>query len=128
MKRLIKLTNPLFIIFLAVLLRLVPHMPNFAPISAMALFGGVYLGKKYALLVPLVIMAVSDYLLLYINPFGSPVANFSHVYPLQSLLHSTTLAVYGSFCVSGMVGIWLKNHKTPANIIGAALFSSIQFF
>src|SRR5690242_6493987 len=97
MKELLRFINPFFIILLAVLLRLVPHMPNFAPISAMALFGGVYLGRKYALIVPLIVMILSDYLLLYINPFTSPMINFAHLYSPQYLFHSITFVVYGSF-------------------------------
>jgi hypothetical protein len=123
-----KLINPLFIILLAALFRLIPHMPNFAPITAMALFGGTYLGRRYALVVPLLVMLLSDYLLLYVNPFSSQMFNFSHIYPPQALFHSTTLAVYGSFLVSGLVGLWLKNHKSPATVIASALFCSIQFF
>ena len=42
-------------------------MPNFAPITAMALFGAVYLDRRYAFIVPLAAMLISDYLLLYIN-------------------------------------------------------------
>ena len=104
MKRLI---NPLLIIFFAVLLRLVPHVPNFAPISAMALFGGAYLNKKYALIVPLTAMFVSDLFLGF---------------------HNTILFVYGSFLLIGLIGIWLRKHISLRNIFIAALFSSFLFF
>ena len=123
-----KCINPFLIITVAAILRLVPHMPNAAPITAMALFGGAYLNKKYALIIPLLAMLISDYLLLYINPFSSQLVNVTKLYPPQSLLHSTTLAVYGSFLISGLIGLWLKNRKTVKNIIFASLFSSIQFF
>ena len=33
-------------IFLAAVLRLVPHPPNFTPIGAMALFSAAYLGRR----------------------------------------------------------------------------------
>ena len=123
-----KCINPFLIITVAAILRLVPHMPNAAPITAMALFGGAYLNKKYALIIPLVAMLISDYLLLYINPFSSQLINVTRLYPPQALLHSTTLAVYSSFLISGLVGLWLKNRKTVKNIVFASLFSSIQFF
>jgi hypothetical protein len=123
-----KCINPFLIITVAAILRLVPHMPNAAPITAMALFGGAYLNKKYALIIPLVAMLISDYLLLYINPFSSQLINVTRLYPPQALLHSTTLAVYSSFLISGFVGLWLKNRKTVRNIVFASLFSSIQFF
>ncbi len=35
-------------IFAAAFVRLIPHPPNFAPIAAMALFGGAYFSKKWA--------------------------------------------------------------------------------
>ena len=46
---------------LAALSRLVPHPPNFAPITAMALFGGAYFASPaLAFVVPLAAMALSD--------------------------------------------------------------------
>ncbi len=98
-----------FFILAGVLLRLLPHLPNFAPISAMALFGGVYLSKKYALMVPIVALFLSD---IFIG-FYNPVIMFS---------------VYGSFLLIGLIGLLLKHHKTPINVIGASLFASIIFF
>lgn len=102
-----KLINPFLIILFAVALRLVPHMPNFAPISAMALFGGVYLNKKYALIVPLIAMFLSDIFLGF---------------------HDTVIFVYGSFILTGLMGIWLKKHKNLRNITVASLVSSLLFF
>ena len=119
---------PIVVIFALALSRLVPHMPNFAPITAMALFGAVYLSTRYAFLIPLIAMLISDYLLLYVSPFSTPMFNFSHVVPPQALFHSALPIVYISFIISGLVGLWLKNHKTPVFVILAAAFCSIQFF
>lgn len=110
----------------AVLLRLVPHMPNFAPITAIALFGGANLGKRFSILVPLLAMAISDYLLLYINPFSGP--DFSHIYPITAMFHTTTFYVWGSFAISSLIGIWLQKHKKSQAIIAASLLASLQFF
>ena len=99
----------LFFIIAAVILRLVPHLPNFAPIAALALFGGTYLNKKYALLIPLAAMLISDYFIGFYSPW-------------------IMLSVYGSFMMIGLIGLWLKNHKTLPNIIGSSLFGSIIFF
>lgn len=101
----------IFFITAGVFLRLTPHIPNFAPISAIAIFGGTYFNKRFALLVPLFIMIVSDFLL-------SPKAMF----------HSTTIYVWGSFMISGLIGLWLKKRKKPIFIFGASLFASLQFF
>lgn len=119
---------PIIVIFALALSRLLPHMPNFAPITAMAIFGGVYMSKRYALIVPLIAMLISDYLLLYVTPFGAQMFNFSQVYAPQALFHSALPIVYLSFIISGLVGLWLKNHKTPIYIVLAAFFCSIQFF
>src|SRR5260221_9163115 len=94
------------IILFGVVLRLFPHVQNFAPIGAMALFGGVYLGKKYAVGIILPILLLSDYLLLYIHPFSTPVITFSHLYGPSALIHSTTVYVYGSFLLTILIGMW----------------------
>lgn len=110
------------------LLRLTPHMANFAPISAIAIFGGANLSKRSAILVPLLAVIISDYLLLYVNPFGSPMVDFSRIQPVTAMFHDTTLYVWGSFLVSGLIGIWLKAHKKPSYIVAASFLASIQFF
>ena len=49
-----------FVLF-AALTRLVPHPPNFAPITAMSLFAGAYFTRKQlAFIVPLLAMLISD--------------------------------------------------------------------
>lgn len=95
------------LILLAVLSRLLPHPPNFTPIAALALFGGVYLEKRLALLLPLLVMVVSDSLIGF---------------------HATIPWVYGSFIVTALIGLWLKKHKQPQYILGAAVASSLVFF
>lgn len=102
-----RLLNPAIIILFAVVLRFVPHMPNFAPISAMALFGGAYFNKKYALIVPLMAMFLSDIFLGF---------------------HSTMVFVYGSFVITGLVGLKLRKNKSMINVVAAALLSSLLFF
>ena len=118
----------IFIVFALAFLRLVPHLPNFAPITAMALFSGVYLNRRYAFLVPLGALLLSDYLLLYINPFSAHPFNFEHIQPLSVLFYSSMWAVYGSFALSAVVGLWLKNHKSAGNVILATALCAVQFF
>lgn len=98
-----------FFILSGIILRLLPHLPNFAPIAAMALFGGTYLNKKYALIVPLAALLIGDIFIGFYNPW-------------------IMLSVYGSFLLIGLIGLWLKNHKTAPNVIGASIFSSMLFF
>ena len=46
---------------IAALLRLIPHPPNFVPITAIAIFSGAkFTNIKYALSIPLIIMLISD--------------------------------------------------------------------
>lgn len=105
----------IFFIIAAVLIRVlshfdyIPHLPNFAPIAAMALFGGVYLSKKYALIIPLAAMIISDIFIGFYNPW------------IMS-------SVYGSFLLIGLIGLYLRNHKTVPNVIGASLIGSVLFF
>ncbi|AKM81832.1 TPA: hypothetical protein DD449_00125 [Candidatus Berkelbacteria bacterium] len=94
---------------IALFVKFMPHIPNFAPIAAIALFGGVYLNKKYAIIIPIIAMLISDYFIGFYNP-------------------AVLVSVYGSFILIGLIGLWLKNHKTLPNIIGGSLFGSIIFF
>lgn len=112
----------------SVLLRLVPHVPNFAPIAATALFGGTYLKKRYAIIIPMATLIISDYLLLYINPFQSPMVNLSKVHPLTAMINPSTFYVWGSFVLIGFIGMWLGNHKKAHNVVMGSLASSILFF
>ena len=91
------------IIIVAVLTRLVPHPPNFTPITAIALFSIINFKNKYlALSVPLICLFVSDLIL------GISLIN---------------LFVYFSFILISTVGYFLKK----INLI-SVLSSSLIFF
>lgn len=91
-----------FVVF-AMLIRLLPHPPNFAPITAVALFAGTnYGGKYWAILMPLFAMVVTDIFL-----------GFSLITPV----------VYLSFVCITLLGSLLKKISF-LNI----LFSSLIFF
>lgn len=95
------------LILFAAFSRLIPHPANFTPIAAIALFSGVYLNKKYFLVIPVAAMLLSDIFLGF---------------------HSTMIWVYGSFAVIALIGLWLKSHKSVGYIFGTTLVSSIIFF
>lgn len=95
------------LILLAALSRLLPHLPNFTPIAALALFGGVYLDKKHTFIVPLAALLISDYLLGF---------------------HNGMMWVYGSFAAIGLLGLWLRNHQGVTTTIGTTLLGSVLFF
>ncbi|MFI5252301.1 MAG: DUF6580 family putative transport protein [Bacteroidota bacterium] len=96
-----------FLILFAALSRLLPHPANVAPITALALFGGVYLDKKHTFIVPIVAMLISDYFIGF---------------------YSRWMWVYGSFIAIGFIGLWLRSHKEIIPIIGASMAGSLLFF
>ena len=95
------------LIAFAVLSRLLPHPPNVAPITALALFGGVYLDKKQSFIIPLAAMMISDYFIGF---------------------HSAIVWVYVSFLAIGIMGLWLKNNHSVGATVGATVAGSMLFF
>jgi hypothetical protein len=98
----------IFLILFGVLMRLLPHPENFAPITAIALFGAVYLPKRFAFILPLGAMLISD---LVIGFYGI-----------------TMIYVYGSFVISGLLGLLIRQRKSIKNVVFVSLISSILFF
>lgn len=99
------------IIILAIATRLVPHMANVAPITALAIFSAVYLPKKQAIAIPLIARFVSD---IFLGFFAWPLM----------------VAVYASHLVGVLFGLWIKqsqNHRW-VKIVGSSLGASIIFF
>jgi len=89
-------------ILVAALTRLLPHPPNFAPITAMALFSGVFFDKKaIAFLVPLLAMVLSDLFLGF---------------------YTISLFVYLSFFFITLLGRWMKKVHIGTVLIGSSLF------
>jgi hypothetical protein len=92
----------LFIV-VAAIMRVLPHIPNVSPITAMALFSGVYFtNKKFAFIVPMLAMLISDLFL-----------GFSTI----------TLFVYLAFLLVSFIGVYSKNIS-----VKTILISSISFF
>lgn len=56
----INIITALYLIAFAVMLRLLPHPANFAPIAAVSIFGGAILPRRIGLWVPLAAMMASD--------------------------------------------------------------------
>jgi len=96
------------IMLAAVLTRLVPHLPNFTPVTAIALFGGLYISNKilaYAL--PLIIMFISDIFL-----------GFS----------SITLFVYSGFMLVTLIGTLRKKSNILTIFMGSLSFFIVTNF
>ncbi len=103
------------LILLAALARVVPHPSNVTPVAAMALFGGAFLSRRFALLYPLAVMLISD---LILNLF---------VYDIPIFIPESFL-VYASFLITGGLGIWCRNRRTLGVLVGVSFASSVQFF
>jgi hypothetical protein len=88
-------------------LRIAPHPANFAPIGAMALFGGATLSGAWAFAVPIAALLFSDAILGF--------------YP-------GWIWVYGSFVLIVLIGQALRERRTAVRIAVAALGSSVLFF
>lgn len=97
------------LIALSAAARLIPHIPNVSPIAAIALLGGATLSLPWSLAVPLAAMLASDFFI-----------GFDEV--------GVTLAVYGSFIVTVLLGRWLKNNRSPWRILGTSLAASTSFY
>lgn len=103
------------LVFGAALLRLLPHPPNFAPIAAIALFGGAHFERRsFAFAVPFAAMFLSDAVLQWLFGWG---------------FHSGMPVVYGTFALIVCLGFLLRNRRTaPLPVAGAALVSAAGFY
>ena len=98
----------LSLIVLAVITRLLPHPPNVAPITAIALFGGSRFDNKWiGFSLPLLCMFLSDLFLGF---------------------HGTIYWVYGSLLLVVILGMLLINKVNIKNCAAAAFSGSFLFF
>jgi len=98
-------------------LRVLPHPPNFSPVSALALFGGAYLTRpilksfwgrfSLALLLPLASLFLSDLVLGF---------------------HGQMASVYASFVLVSLLGFMALERRTPLRIGVSVVSGSLIFF
>lgn len=96
------------LILFGILTRFLPHLPNFTAVGAIALFSGYYSkNKKLALIVPLVIMFLSDWKIGF--------------YQWQIMA-----SVYLSLAIVALLGILIRQKKwffaLPTSLIGTIIF------
>ncbi|MCX6291961.1 MAG: hypothetical protein NT126_09395 [Bacteroidetes bacterium] len=95
-------------IALAVITRFIPHPDNFTAIGAIALFSGsVIRDKRFAFLVPVIALFISD---------------------LVIGLHPSVIPVYSCFAFTVLLGISISKKQNVLNIAVASAISSIVFF
>ena len=98
------------IIISAALSRLLPHVWNATPITAVALFSGAYLtDRRLAFFVPLAALFVSDVILGFYGP-------------------GEMASVYLSFALVVALGLWVGEKRSVLRIGSAALSASLLFF
>jgi hypothetical protein len=97
----------LVLIAAGVILRLLPHAANFAPVGAIALFGGAVLSFRLAWWLPAAIMIISDLFLGF---------------------HGTVLFTWGGFILIALFGMTLRDTSNWVRVPIGALGSAIIFF
>lgn len=95
------------LIALGVAARFAPHPPNVSPLAAMALFGGTYLSRGWAIGVPLASVVLSD---------------------LVMGLHEVIAFTWGSVALTGLVGWWVRQHPSARRLVLASCLASTLFF
>jgi hypothetical protein len=115
----------LAIIVVASLSRLAPHPPNFAPITAMALFGAAYFRSLWAaFLVPQTIMLATDLGLDLANRMGW----LGSWLGLGVGFYGAMWGVYLAFFLISCLGLLIRRWKNIPCVAGATLASSCVFF
>ena len=95
------------LIGLGVVARWVPHPPNVTPLTALALFGGAYLSRRWAIGLPLVAVVLSD---------------------LVIGLHETVAFTWGAFALAGLLGWWVRRQPSAKRIVLGSCAGSMLFF
>lgn len=96
-----------FLLF-AVLVRLIPHPPNFTPIIALALFGSTTFKNKWlGISLPILAMGISD---LYLG------------------FYSISIWVYSSFFLISLLGLYWKKIQVKNVFISSLIFFIITNF
>tara|TARA_B100000575_G_scaffold294386_1_gene310008 strand:- start:2816 stop:3322 length:507 start_codon:yes stop_codon:yes gene_type:complete len=94
-------------VIIGVATRIIPHPPNLTALGAVALFGGaLYFDKKISLIIPIIILAISDFILGF----------------------QMNISVYFSFLLIVFLGFNLRNKLSFKNIISYSISSGLIFY
>ncbi|KKQ41007.1 MAG: hypothetical protein US58_C0007G0018 [Candidatus Magasanikbacteria bacterium GW2011_GWA2_37_8] len=104
-----KIIIPALLVVLAITSRFIPHLANFTTVGAVALFAGLYLPKKWSLILPITIMFISD---IFIGFYSWPIM----------------LSVYTGFVLMVLIGLLIKDNKSIATVFGSTLLGGFLFF
>lgn len=123
----VQLIIALALIACGVMMRFIPHVPNFAPIGAIALFGGVMLNWRLAIWLPLAAMMISDVFLgfyqgiiftwlgfLLVAGFGMLLKNKNFI---KKVALGAPVAAIIFYLVSNF-GVWLTSGMYSMTLVG----------
>lgn len=99
----------IFLILLGTVCRFLPHLPNFAPLGAIALFAGLYLPRRWALVLPLAVLIMSDF---FIGFYSWPIM----------------LSVYAGFIITALIGLLTRKNIRFATVLGGTVLGSVLFY
>ncbi|MFA6260157.1 MAG: DUF6580 family putative transport protein [Bacteroidia bacterium] len=103
----------ILIIVIAALSRLLPHAPNFTPLTAIALFSGAYIANRLlAIALPLLVMLLSDAIMGF-NGWA---------------FTEQIVTVYGTYALISVVSTWFLSHKSAVRVGSSSLLASLLFF
>jgi len=96
------------LVIVGVALRVMPHPWNFAPIGAIALFGGAKFERRsFAIGVPLLTMLIGDAFIGF---------------------HSLMPVIYATYALIAVIGMLLRDRQTIPAVGGGVLLSSTIFY
>ncbi len=98
---------PVVILVVGILSRVVLHIPNFSPVYALVLFGGVYLDKRLSLVLPVILLMLTD---LFLGVY--PDAPFTWI----------GMAAIAAF------GWMLREKRNVKNVFVTSLLAAVVFF
>ena len=96
-----------FLVAACVVLRLLPHPANFAPVAAFAIFSGATLPRRWAIAVPVLTMAITDAFMGF---------------------HRLVPVTWGLFALTALLGEAAARRPSWLRFIGASAAGSFGFF
>lgn len=110
------MTNPIAITLIALgtVSRLLPHPPNAVAMGAVALYAGTRLPRRWAVVIPLAAMLLSD---LFLD-WGTG----------RAVLDPVRLTSYASFAAIVGLGAWLGRSTNLVGKVGLGFAASLLFF
>lgn len=106
------------ILFGLVLIRVFFNIPNFNPLGAVALMGGLFIGKKsWTYLLPLGALFLGDAILALSSPTYA-----------EYLFSTSFLFVYGAFALIIALGMLLAKNPSLLTVLAGSFGAAILFF